>query len=1191
MAKSMVERYEQILAQDAGSMVFVELAKALVDRGEYDRAIETCKQGIEHHPDSIVGRVLWGKALIHSGKPADAMDQFDKAVAIERDNPHAYNLIGEVLLHRGLYRSAIPILKKAVALQPNEPRVRQWLEQAQKSLAGGAAPAPLPTQVDPPRDATEPSAAAVPDPFQAPLPSDAARAAASQLDVTLAQMPAVHMPAAGDEVVAGLTDVFNSLAGPDSSLRSSPGLPATPAAATPSAAMSWEAPPAPIPETPFPPLTGPDGSIDPSTLPTDTDIPLPDAPSPPAPSPQGSPEVGTLGAPSSGGGVFSGLLGDIPPPDAASSPAPGTAPAGPPTPKPGHSPPPGAPPPMPRRSGVLASVPDLMLSDQIPLVPKVDVTPETAAAIAREYERELRAKLLAAPLETFWRRHWLKFAALGVAVIVAAAGTAVFFYWKKQNAGSVADAALRRAHLALLLDTEKGYRAAIVEAEDALDAVAADARALAVAAFAHAALAGEIGAGEDHAKKAQQTIGLLDPATQKAAVLAARAALAAEGGRDTATGPIEDSLPSLPDKGWASAEVLRLSARGLIARGKPTEGIERLRQALEAEGRHVRTLVEAGGAYLAAREPQLAADSFQEARKISADHPGAILGLAESRLGLGRELPEAWDEVQKLAAGAQKQRLAPAQRARLDLVTGKLLAAKGEVAAAVEKLTAGAALHREQAADFHAAAGEAQAAAGQFDKAAEAYSRAADARREDADLKETLARALVAAGRYGEALRRTENPGDHRMVRLVRGIARYEQREYRRARSELEATKRDGKMPAEAAVYLALVDLADGQPKRATAVIEAAAQRAGARPLARVARGRLVLADGRIGDALKEFEQAAADLSDYEGACSFGRLLLSEGRLAEALKALEKAVARNRVHAEALGALGEIQLIQGDVAAARATFESILASAREKPLVAVGERGMAKVLVAEGNVAEARRRADRAGQLDGSYETVQARAHVAFAAGDSSGAYKLLEKAAKLVKDEAEPWCLVGSAYRAAGDLASAQRAADTALKIDPYCVCAKVNQALADGSKNPRSGLRALDGIPLADASVREKARTAGAKAYLQAMAGDFARARREADKALGLYAGEPLAHLALALASRSEAGTAQKGLARALALDTSEVTARYQLAELYARDDATTGKAAAEYELYAKLAPRSAAASAAKKAAQSLRQKGPRK
>src|SRR5437870_2066091 len=123
MPKSVVERYEQLLAQDPASAVFVELAKALMEKGDHARALEVCERGLGYHPSSVIGRVLWGKALIHLGRPADAMGQFDQAVALDKENPHAYNLIAEVLLQRGLYRSALPILRKAASLQPNDARV------------------------------------------------------------------------------------------------------------------------------------------------------------------------------------------------------------------------------------------------------------------------------------------------------------------------------------------------------------------------------------------------------------------------------------------------------------------------------------------------------------------------------------------------------------------------------------------------------------------------------------------------------------------------------------------------------------------------------------------------------------------------------------------------------------------------------------------------------------------------------------------------------------------------------------------------------------------------------------------------------------------------------------------------------------------------------------------------------------
>ncbi|MBM4379944.1 MAG: hypothetical protein FJ086_11725, partial [Deltaproteobacteria bacterium] len=137
---STVERYAQLLAEDPASPAFVEYARALVDVGEFEQAVQVCEAGLQHHPRSVLGRVVWGKALLHLGRPAEAMEQFDAAISGDRENAQTYNLISEVLLRKGLYRSAVPLLRKALALSPGDARAQAWLEQAQKALTGGPAP-------------------------------------------------------------------------------------------------------------------------------------------------------------------------------------------------------------------------------------------------------------------------------------------------------------------------------------------------------------------------------------------------------------------------------------------------------------------------------------------------------------------------------------------------------------------------------------------------------------------------------------------------------------------------------------------------------------------------------------------------------------------------------------------------------------------------------------------------------------------------------------------------------------------------------------------------------------------------------------------------------------------------------------------------------------------------------------------
>jgi cellulose synthase operon protein C len=177
MAKSLVERYEEILAEDPTSHLFVELANSLVDKGDNARAIAVCQQGVLHNQSSVAGRVVWGKALINLGRPAEAMEQFDRAVAVNREDPYAYHLICEVLLSKGLYRSALPLLRKATLLAPDDEELRTWKEQTQGALTGGPPPVVRPSsrtlaetmeRTDPGNQRPAPGAPAAPVPASAP---------------------------------------------------------------------------------------------------------------------------------------------------------------------------------------------------------------------------------------------------------------------------------------------------------------------------------------------------------------------------------------------------------------------------------------------------------------------------------------------------------------------------------------------------------------------------------------------------------------------------------------------------------------------------------------------------------------------------------------------------------------------------------------------------------------------------------------------------------------------------------------------------------------------------------------------------------------------------------------------------------------------------------------------------------------
>lgn len=138
---SQVEKYELILSADPRSRIFVDLGRALNERGDHERAVEVLKAGLVHHPGSVQARVLLGRAYLSLRRPSDAVGP----------------------------------LADALARAPSDARIKLLLDQAQASAvaAGEAAVAALP-----PGDEAPP--APPPDPKEAAAPLEAASPAAER---------------------------------------------------------------------------------------------------------------------------------------------------------------------------------------------------------------------------------------------------------------------------------------------------------------------------------------------------------------------------------------------------------------------------------------------------------------------------------------------------------------------------------------------------------------------------------------------------------------------------------------------------------------------------------------------------------------------------------------------------------------------------------------------------------------------------------------------------------------------------------------------------------------------------------------------------------------------------------------------------------------------------------------------------
>ncbi|WP_237081804.1 tetratricopeptide repeat protein [Myxococcus xanthus] len=1238
MAKSMVERYEQLLRQDPTSSVFVELAKALLEKGDAARAIEVCGQGISHHPASVVGRVLWGKALIQQGRPAEAMDQFEQAISIEKDNPYAYNLIGEVLLQHRLYRSALPILRKALALQPNDGRVKQWLEQTEQAFAGGPAPvfANLMGLEKPSSDEDAPSEEAskdeAPSPTVAPMAAARLRAAALGDAAKLKPASAGAVPA-GDAPAAARADVASEASAKDAE-QGRTNADAEGNAQAGSDVGAAEQGGAAVPSDDAAPRDGgrdasaslgllnrpvPVSSVLGAELPSldlglgdDDDAPprgvdeaasVTQAPSedsafeqradaeqdsgavadPPTQQVSVAEETAAASEPEASGDVDEQQAGAAPAEDAGASVAGGLL---------GDLPPPeptasrpvvASTPATPRGSGgkrsLLEEIPDAAPAPAATAAKAKARKPDTEALTA-EYEKELRAKLAREAAKTsFIARHGVKVAGAVVGVVVLAIVVFSFVNIRASQGGQTLSETLARAEDLIIQDTGASLDAALAQLEKARDMDESSSRAWALTAWAHALRYADHGQASEDRRQALEALerpGVKDAAP--AQVLVTNVLVADERGRALARSAL---LGSQQD----STEVHALAGSLLLEAKDEKQALDRFDRALRASGANVRALVALGDYYKASEDFPQAIEMYERARKKSPEHPSARIGQAEARLALYQDLDAALADVARLA---EDPKLPAALKARQQLVHGELLSAQGkhaEARALLSKDTQG-----PLAFEFQLALGAASRAAGTLDAAQAAYEAALKLRPKSEEAREGLGRTLLDRDREREVLTRLEADGG-RKVALVRGAAYARLGDWKKARAELARTRVNDRYPPEAVSWLALADAAEGNGAQARELLEKALH-AAKRPRndMRLALGQLYWRERAYDKAQVLFEEAQKDPRDYEAACSLGRLMLSRGLPDMALKPLTQAVERNGAHGEARDALGRTLLALGRTPDALKQFE---AWQLENPGSAAAHKGFALALFHSGRRKDAEGAVQRSVKLvSDDAEAHKLRAAILFGAGDARGGFSALERANKLDPKDAGTFCEIALAFMRQGNSGNAEAAFAAARREGPDATCGRVGELYAQLPGGGRGAARTLEDLAARAPTVWDKAfaQTTMARALLGA--GAVKDARTAADEAVRLAPFDGRAQLALGMVAlkQKQEDVARAALEKAVELEPADGLARLALADALVREPSALPRAVESYEAFLKLAGGSNEAARVKKALPSLKKKAAR-
>ena len=793
--------------------------------------------------------------------------------------------------------------------------------------------------------------------------------------------------------------------------------------------------------------------------------------------------------------------------------------------------------------------------------PKQVVSSHEAEQIARQYERKLREELAENSEKAsrhFVARHGIKIVAAAILGVALVAGAGIFLAVRHANQGRDLKDDLAEARKAIAQDTPRSYAFALDRLAHALQMDDESVEAWAWTAYARAILYAEHGRSGSDREASRAALDKGRVREHFAGLALASELYAAEPARK------EELAKLVLDFNQESPEIHELAGRILLSRKDSKAAVERFRRALALSSGNVRAMVALADYYRESGDHPGALKFYGAAAQISPAHPGIVLGQAESRLELGTDLEEALRQINELP---KDELLSPEELARRELALGRLQLARGDYEEAIKKLGEGARVFRPRAFEFQLALGDANRAAGKIDAAQTAYQSALELRPHSEEAKEGMGRALIARDRERELISRFPAQSDARRISLVRGMAFAKLGDWKRARGELAKTQVGGKYPSEAAIYLALADAAEGQPERAQSVLEKlAASSKRARGDVRVGLGTVYWQRGLLDKARSQFEEAAKEPDDYEGACALGRLLISIASVEAALEPLGKAVRRNPFHGEARLALATAQLQLGRLADAIAQLEAW----RDRPTSAAAHKSMAAALFRAGRIKEAEAAIAKSLSLDASdAESHRLKAQILFARGDGRDAFPEADKATKLKAADPENWCELGAALVRQGRADAAAKAYEEAVRHGAESICARVGLHYAQLPTATRSAPKELNELAGRAPEFWNRSFALSTLARVLLSVGSAKEARKAAEQSVALYPFSGPAHLALGLCAlrQKDDARALEELTKAVELDPTDAGGHLALADALSRSG-PNAQAVEHYQWYLRLA-----------------------
>ncbi len=543
--------------------------------------------------------------------------------------------------------------------------------------------------------------------------------------------------------------------------------------------------------------------------------------------------------------------------------------------------------------------------------PPADASPTVSEVqqIAQNYEQTLRDELEKEKQKpkSFLRRYWLALTLIATAAIGAGVSFAGYRITKRRYGEKHAQEFLTRARDGLLQDTYASLTGALHQMTELLELNPRRGEVLAAAAQTQAMLCRDFSCSEAERAQAQAWVQDSSYASDAQPQLVARTYRAA--GRAELPQLYDEVLKIAPQS--ASPWIHYLAGLALLAKNNETEALRRFDLGLKLAPAHVPMLDTVGENALLKGDWGRADGLFGLAHTASPLNVEAAVGLAETHLALHESVEEVERDLTQIAAGGAES-IPGALRQRLDFALARVLAANGKLEKAVGLVEDAVQQHPEALSAYEGVLADCYAEAGQYDRAETEAWRSLSKERTDPDALARYGEILLARHRDRELLQRVPVVQNSRRLHVLRAQAALRSGNLPLARTEIEATRKDNKVPALAAVLSAQIEAKSGNAAGAKQTLDQIGGLAHPPAEAFLALAQLAQEAGDAPGAIANAREATqVDPRSFEAHCLLGRLLAKGGQNDAAAAELRAAIHENQQCLEAQVALGTLDLDLG----------------------------------------------------------------------------------------------------------------------------------------------------------------------------------------------------------------------------------------------------------------------------------------